>query len=254
MNNTQINAEIAKLKANKLIPEGLKAKRIEMLEKKLTSEEVEPKATEEKEEKSTTDKKPSKKKAVGKKAKFKKGTVVKINDKERLDHGQLATIKLVTRPIDGENTYTITRTDGEVVGAVESQLIKAKKQKAVVKYKGKNVDDLSADECLEMQKEVAARRRNQAKAEKKSKSRPVIEKVASNFATAAKQIINNIPAADIKEDPKGMITKMQKVETVFKNAISEVRTILGDDFDKETINDEFKDVHALIIELKKKYA
>ncbi len=122
------------------------------------------------------------------------------------------------------------------------------------KYKGKNIKDLTAEECLEMQKEVAARRQKQKTAEKKSKSRPVIEKVASNFATAAKQIIENIPAADIKEDPKGMITKMQKVETVFKNAISEVRSILGEDFDKETVNDEFKDVHALIVELKKKYA
>lgn len=128
------------------------------------------------------------------------------------------------------------------------------KPKEIRKYKGKNIEELDEAECDELRKEVAARRKKQSTSEKKSKSRPVIEKVASNFATAAKQIINNIPAADIKDDPKGEINKMQKVEAIFKKALADVRNVLGTDYDKETVDDEFAEVHKIIVELKKKYA
>lgn len=136
----------------------------------------------------------------------------------------------------------------------EKKPSKPKPKKPTALYKGKSVKDLSDDECEEMRKEVESRRKKQAKSEKKSKSRPVIEKVAANVVTGAKQVIKNISAADIKDDPKKEIAKMEKLEATTRKYLSEMRSILGEDYDKETIDGEIKDLHKVIVDLKKKYS
>jgi hypothetical protein len=129
-----------------------------------------------------------------------------------------------------------------------------RKPRAITTYKGKQLKDLDDAECAELKEAVKARREKQAKSEKKSKTRPVIEKVASNVAQAAKQAIKNIPVSDIKDDPKGEITKMQKLESLTRKYLSDMRSILGEDYDKETIDGEMADIHKIITDLKKKYA
>jgi hypothetical protein len=130
---------------------------------------------------------------------------------------------------------------------------KPSKPKPALKYKGKDLKILTKDECDELHKEVKERRQKQKKAEKKSKSKPVFEKIVKNVATAAKQAVKNVPAADLKDDPKGELNKMVQVEKLAKKFLSDLRAILGDDYDKDAIEGEFKEVHDLIKGLKTKY-
>ncbi len=128
------------------------------------------------------------------------------------------------------------------------------KSKTTATYKGKRLAELDENECAEMQKEVQARRKSQASAEKKSKSRPVIEKIAANVGTAARQAINNIPAEDLKANPKKEIGHMEKIEAATRTYLQQMKAILGDDWDKEAVEDELKDIHKLVTDLKKKYS
>ena len=131
---------------------------------------------------------------------------------------------------------------------------KPKKPVVVHKFKGKNVKkELNEEDCAELLKAVSERRRKAAKSEKKSKSKPVMEKVAANVATAVKQAVKNVSAADIKDDPKGEINKFERIAKAAKTFLAEMRSILGEDYDKDSIEGEFKDIHDLIKELKKKY-
>lgn len=76
------------------------------------------------------------------------------------------------------------------------------KTKTTHKYKGKTVPELDDKDCEDLIKETQERRKKAAKAEKKSKSRPIIEKVTVPIVKAVKKVIENIPAADLKDDPK----------------------------------------------------
>jgi hypothetical protein len=130
---------------------------------------------------------------------------------------------------------------------------KTNNQKPIGKFKGKNLNELTDMECEELRKSIKERRQKAAKSEKKSKSKPVIEKIASNVAMAVKQAVQNVSAKDIKDDPKKEIKRFELIEKAAKSFLSEMRGILGEDYDKESINDEFSDIHNLIKELKKKY-
>lgn len=120
-------------------------------------------------------------------------------------------------------------------------------------YKGREIKELTEEDCEELRKDVAERRQKQAKAEKKSKSKPVIEKVAKNVVQGVKQAVKNVSAADIKDDPKGELDKMAKVEKLTRKFLSDLRAILGDDYDKDAVEGEMKELHDLIGGLKKKY-
>lgn len=120
-------------------------------------------------------------------------------------------------------------------------------------YKGKKIKGLNEEDCKELLKDVRERRRKQKSSEKRSKSKPVIEKVAKHVATAVKQAVDNVSAEDIKDDPKGEISKMEKVANLAKKFLQDLRAILGEDYDKEAINEEMKEVHDMIAGIKKKY-
>lgn len=130
---------------------------------------------------------------------------------------------------------------------------KAKKPQTEYRYKGRHIKELTKEDCDELAKEIRERRAKQKKAEKKSKSKPVIEKIAKNVATSVKQAIKNVSAADIKDDPKKELDKMARIEKAAKTFLAELRSILGDDYDKDAIEGEFKEVHDLIKGLKSKY-
>jgi len=131
--------------------------------------------------------------------------------------------------------------------------IKKKIPAAKFKAGDKDLSSASKEDCEELLRQHRERRAKAAKSEKKSKTKPVIEKVAANVATAVKQAVDNVSAADIKANPKGEISKMERIAKAAKTFLAEMRSILGDDYDKDSIDDEFKDLHALIKDLKKKY-
>ncbi len=127
-----------------------------------------------------------------------------------------------------------------------------KKQSPVVtyKHKGKSIKELSKLECDELIKEVQARRDAAAKSSNKSKSKPVIEKVAGNVAKAVKQAVENVPVKDID---KTEINKFKRIEKAAEAFVTEMKSILGADFDKESVKDEFAEITKLIEALRKKY-
>ncbi|HRG38747.1 MAG TPA: hypothetical protein PK289_09460 [Bacteroidia bacterium] len=127
---------------------------------------------------------------------------------------------------------------------------KPKKEKMVGTYKGKKLTDLDEKECDELLADIRTRREKATKSSAKSKSKPVVEKVAANVATAVKQAIDNVPAADID---KAKIEKFKKLEVAAKHFMDEMKSILGEDFDKESVKDEFKQITDLIEALRKKY-
>jgi len=156
----------------------------------------------------------------------------------------------------GQWNYTVKFEDGtkEIVAEPGLRIVKkTNNQKPIGKFKGKNLNELTDMECEELRKSIKERRQKAAKSEKKSKSKPVIEKIASNVAMAVKQAVQNVSAKDIKDDPKKEIKRFELIEKAAKSFLSEMRGILGEDYDKESINDEFSDIHNLIKELKKKY-
>lgn len=119
------------------------------------------------------------------------------------------------------------------------------------KYKGKSIKELSELECTELLAEIKARREKATKSSEKSKSKPVVEKVAANVATAVKQVIENVPAKDID---KTEIAKFKRIEKAAEAFVKEMKSILGSDWDKEAVQDEFAQITKLIEQLRKKYA
>ena len=128
-----------------------------------------------------------------------------------------------------------------------------KKPKTTHKYKGKTVKELDEKDCEDLLKETKERRAKAAKAEKKSKSRPIIEKVTAPIVKSVKKAIENISAADLKDNPTRELSRIEKAIAATKRFTMELKTILGEDFDKDTVEDEMKELHALAKELNKKY-
>ena len=234
--------KIEKTKKNTAIPEKLKASMIAAFEKQLEKETPAP----------------------GPKRAPKKGTAtdIYIFDGKEITGRELvsaATLEnqpgMIVSPEDAIRFFGKNRVSkkGKKTHGRQKSTEPKEKTKATYKYKGKNLEDLSDEDCEEAVRESKERREKAAKAEKKSKRRPVMEKVTANVAQAVKQVIENIPAADIKDAPKTELKKIDRVVSAAKALVKEFKSILGDDFDKDTINDEFKEIHALAKELHRKY-
>ena len=150
-----------------------------------------------------------------------------------------------------ENRYK--GTPHEHAGKKPKKTKAKKKQSPAVtyKHKGKSIKELSKLECDELIKEVQARRDAATKSSNKSKSKPVIEKVAANVAKAVKQAVENVPAAEID---KGEISKFKRIEKAAEAFVTEMKSILGKEFNKKAVKDEFAEITTLIEKLRKKYA
>lgn len=133
----------------------------------------------------------------------------------------------------------------------EKKVKKPAKPVVTYKHKGKSIKELSKLECDELIKEIKARRESAAKSSNKSKSKPVIEKVAGNVAKAVKQAVENVPANEID---KAEINKFKRIEKAAEAFVTEMKSILGDDFNKKAVKDEFAEITSLIEKLRKKYA
>ncbi len=247
MTKAQLEAEITKVKNNQFLPQVVKDLKI----KKLTEEfeKAGPKEPAKKAKHSETgwDAKNSEVTNNGKK-------VGNYNFDEDSDSFWVSTES-------GDKSFD-TKADlikyfkDKTKGATKEPAQKKKpkyKPKQTKTFKGKRAKELTDEECDELRRAVRERRDKAAKSEKKSKSKPIIEKVAANVATAVKQAVKNVSAEDIKANPKKEINKFERIEKAAKAFLAEMRSILGEDYDKDSIDDEFKDIKDLIKELKKKY-
>ncbi len=257
MEASQIQAKIDKIKAMSGISDKAKADMIAAWEKKLPKDK---KPQPQRVKKSADDVKPKKIKV-----KFKVGDEVIFFGHQGESKPSVFVVKELLGKDEeiGDMIYRIQNKNDleDKVDRLQRTLLKYKpgkhnkpaKTKTTYKFKGKAVSDLDADECAELQKQTAERRKKAAAAEKKSKSRPIIEKVTVPIVKAVKKAIENIPAADLKDDPKKELTMVDKAIAATKRFMIELKGIFGEDWDKEAVDGEMKDLHTLGKELHKKY-
>jgi Txe/YoeB family toxin of Txe-Axe toxin-antitoxin module len=92
------------------------------------------------------------------------------------------------------------------------------------------------------------------KAEKRHKTVSVAEQIGNNLAHAVSKVADNIPAADIKEDPKKYLGKFEKLEKDANEFLSSLRSLMGEDYDKEELTAPIKaTIGEFIKNIKEKY-
>ena len=129
-----------------------------------------------------------------------------------------------------------------------------KEKKPVATYKGKKLTDLDEAACEDLLASIKERRAAAKKSNKKSASKPVIEKIAGNIATAVKQAVETVTATEIKKNPKKENVKMKQFAMFIKEAFEKAaKKFLGSDYKQGAVNNEFKPIFDLINEITKKY-
>ncbi len=233
----ELELKITKAKANKMMPEALKNKYIEKIEKEISELKPEKKVK----SKTIPEKDTREKEAINKtKPKFKKGDVVKEFEGSRLEY------IVVSSEFDNEYKqfmyHLISELNKDKFGVEqniylpESNLIKVSKKSAVKKDRSKEMEKAfgkefmeskdkgsrkiyAEDECDELIEKERARKKSAKKSAQKSpakKSEAAIEKVADAIETKYK-------AGDLsKEQILKMIKKLRKeikhLENLLKTA------------------------------------
>ncbi len=87
---------------------------------------------------------------------------------------------------------------------------------------------------------------------KKTKTKPVIEKVAHHAAQAAKSVIHSIPVETLKANPKAQFNKIEAYIKLTHEYIKKSKELMGDEYDAEEVSDEIKELRDYVKELEKK--
>jgi hypothetical protein len=103
------------------------------------------------------------------------------------------------------------------------------------------------------------KRKEQANKNKGSrkKTKSVMEQVATKIEQGVEKAIKTGVAKQkptLKKNPQVFIGKVQKLETATKNFLTQLKEVLGSDYDAKEVTDTTNAIHKLIEELKKKYA
>ena len=120
-------------------------------------------------------------------------------------------------------------------------------------FEGKTINEGDADYCEKLLSAWASRREKAKKASKKYRTEPVMRKVSRDVVDSVQKAIQNVPAAEIKDDPKAFAKDAINLETAAKAFLQAFRAILGSDYKKEEIDKEFAPLEALINGLVKKF-
>ena len=130
------------------------------------------------------------------------------------------------------------------------------KKKVIINGKELNTD--SKEFCDYLTDEFI-KRKEQAKLKKgtRKKTKSVMEQVSMKIEQGVQKAIKTgisrqIPT--LKKNPLIFIGKVQKLETATKNFLTQLKEVLGSDYDAKEVADTTKAIHQMIDELKKKYA
>jgi hypothetical protein len=130
------------------------------------------------------------------------------------------------------------------------------KKKVVVD--GKEMSTDSKEFCDYLTAEFI-KRKEKAKSSKGSrkKTKSVMEQVSTKIEQGVQKAIKTgiskqIPT--LKKNPKVFIGKVQKLETATKNFLTQLKEVLGSDYDAKEVTDTTNAIHQMIEDLKKKYA
>ena len=129
------------------------------------------------------------------------------------------------------------------------------KKKVIVN--GKQLSTDSKEFCDYLTAEFI-KRKEQANKNKgtRKKTKSVMEQVSNNIEKGVQKAIKTGIAKQIptlKKNPKVFIGKVQKLETATKNFLTQLKEVLGNDYDAKEVTDSVNAIHKLIEDLKKKY-
>jgi hypothetical protein len=129
------------------------------------------------------------------------------------------------------------------------------KKKVIVN--GKELSTDSKEFCDYLTAEFI-KRKEQANKNKgtRRKTKSVMEQVSNNIEKGVQKAIKTGIAKQIptlKKNPKVFIGKVQKLETATKNFLTQLKEVLGNDYDAKEVTDSVNAIHKLIEDLKKKY-
>lgn len=128
-----------------------------------------------------------------------------------------------------------------------------KKEKMKIVYKGKEVNEDDPEFCSKIVDAWRERKEASKKAEGKRKTKPVIQRVAANIASAVAKGISSIEVEDIKKDPKAAIKQMEELEAAGKDFLAKYKAILGDKITQKEIAEEFSGLDKAIAKISEKY-
>ena len=103
------------------------------------------------------------------------------------------------------------------------------------------------------------KRKEQAKSNKgtRKKTKSVMAQVSTKIEQGVEKAIKtgiSKQRPTIKKNPQVFIGKVQKLETATKNFLTQLKDVLGSDYDAKEVTDTTNAIHKLIEDLKKKYA
>ena len=129
------------------------------------------------------------------------------------------------------------------------------KKRVVVNGKEMNTD--SKEFCDYLTDEFI-KRKEQAKSKKgtRKKTKSVMEQVSNKIEQGVEKAIKTGIAKQkpiLKKNPKVFIGKVQKLETATKNFLTQLKDVLGSDYDAKEVTDTANAIQKLIEDLKKKY-
>jgi hypothetical protein len=143
---------------------------------------------------------------------------------------------------------------------VEKKLPKGVKMlsKKRVVVDGKEMSTDSKEFCDYLTAEFV-KRKEQAKKNKvtRKKTKSVMAQVSTKIEQGVEKAIKTGIAKQkptLKKNPQVFIGKVQKLETATKNFLTQLKEVLGNDYDAKEVTDTTKAIHKLIEDLKKKYA
>lgn len=122
---------------------------------------------------------------------------------------------------------------------------KARHKEKYILSDGRDVRDVPCSELVQM---VVERRQAAIKSGKKSKAKPVMEKVTKHITLAVKESIEEIPADQIKKDPAKFKREMKALVRETKAYIAKLKKVLGKAFDASEIETMATEIEKLISE------
>ena len=129
--------------------------------------------------------------------------------------------------------------------------------KKVVIVDGKKMNTDSKEFCDYLTSEFV-KRKEQAKSKKgtRKKTKSVMAQVSTKIEQGVEKAIKTGVAKQIptlKKNPQVFIGKVEKLETATKNFLSQLKEVLGTDYDAKEVTETTNAINKLIEDLKKKY-
>ena len=126
----------------------------------------------------------------------------------------------------------------------------AKKDSPTVTVNGKT---LSVEDCRQVLEEWEKKREKAKKSQKKSNRRSVSTRVAANAVQGVETAVRSVPAEEIAANPDAFVKKVERLKKAAKEFMDAFKAVLGDEYDRTDINEEFADLDKMIKDLIKKY-